>query len=83
MSRVLAVLFLVGGLLTCGPTAAQEVERRRGFSVKVTAPADQDVVIGKALICLCASDPTPKGTLPSFIVGHHEGPHYYCAATVP
>ena len=47
LPRALGATLLLVALLAALPAAAQEPEKRRGFSVKVTEPVDQDVVFGK------------------------------------
>jgi Ca-activated chloride channel family protein len=47
--RLLALAAALGPLCTT-PFRAEEVERRRGFSVEITNPVDQDVVVGRTKI---------------------------------
>ena len=56
---ILAILVL-GALATPRPAGAQDAPRRRGFSVKITQPANQDFVIGKTKIAASVKIDKPE-----------------------
>lgn len=51
-ARRLAALLLVAvaAAASGGPASAQDAEKRKGFSIEITSPANQDVVLGRTKI---------------------------------
>ena len=56
----LAAAGAMGALLATSPAGAQDSARRRGFSVKLTEPANQDFVIGKTRIAATVKIDKPE-----------------------
>jgi Ca-activated chloride channel family protein len=62
--RAARVLILLAGALAAlsapRPAGAQEATRRRGFSIKITQPANQDFVVGKTKIAASVKIDKPE-----------------------
>jgi len=59
----LAMRPLIGGvlaLLLAGAVAAQDAQRRKGFSIEITQPANQEVVFGKTQLAAKVTIDDPK-----------------------
>jgi len=68
-ARRIVLLTGVLGLLLASVSSAQQGVRRRGFSVKVTEPVNDDIVVGKTRIAatVSADDPTVVDRVEFFV----------------
>ena len=48
--RLIAVAALLSSLLLAGWIVAQDTQQRRGFSIAITEPANQELIVGKTKI---------------------------------